>query len=91
MAEVGLDGIHLASQVGDGHELVRRVDDPGGFVVVVEEGEESEVIVLSDGIELVIVTLGALDGEAEHGFADGIHAVEEGFHAELLGIDSPPR
>ena len=36
----------------------------------------------------MIVALGALDGEAEDALADGVHAVEHGFHAELFGIDA---
>ena len=34
------------------------------------------------------VALCALDGQAEDAFADGVHAVEHRFHAELFGIDA---
>ena len=34
----------------------------------------------------MVVALRALDGHTQHGFADRIHAVEHGFHAELLGV-----
>ena len=36
----------------------------------------------------MVVALRALNGEAENGAADGVHAVEHGFHAELFGIDT---
>jgi hypothetical protein len=52
------------------------------------EGEQAEILLLRDGIELVVVALRALDGQAEHAFADGIHAIEHRFHAKLLGINA---
>ena len=55
---------------------------------VVEEGEDAVILFLLEGIVLVVVALGALDGDAEDTFADGVHAVEHGLHAELLGVDA---
>ena len=55
---------------------------------VVEEREHPVVLFLRQRIVLVVVALGALDGQAEHALADGVHAVEHGLHAELLGIDA---
>ena len=69
--------------------LFRRVDDPLGFVVVVEEGEEPVVLFLRDRVELVVVALGTRDGQSEDGLAERVHAVEHGVHPELLGIDTP--
>ena len=65
-----------------------RVDRPAAFVVVVQEGEQPVVVLLRDRIELVVVALGALDGQAEDALADGVHAIEHRLHAELLGIDA---
>ena len=36
----------------------------------------------------MIVALRALNGQPENTLADAIHAVEQSFHAELLGIDA---
>ena len=55
---------------------------------VVEEGEQPVVVVVRDRIVLVRVALGALDRQAEHALADGVHAVEHRLHAELLGVDA---
>ena len=56
-------------------------------MVAVEEGKHPVILLLLERVELVIVALRALDGEAKHGFAEGIHAVEHPLHAELLGVD----
>ena len=55
---------------------------------VVEEGEQPIILLLRERVELVVVALGALDGQAQDALADGVHAVEHGLHAELLGIDA---
>ena len=34
----------------------------------------------------MVVALRALDGDSQDSFADGVHAVEHGFHAELLRV-----
>ena len=85
--QVGFQLVDLAAKFIGLHLLRRHEDDGGGFVVVVDEGEEPVVVLLRDGVELVVVALRALDREAEHAFADGVHAVEHRLHAELLGID----
>ncbi len=36
----------------------------------------------------MVVALRALNGEAQHALADGVHAIEHRLHAELLGIDA---
>ena len=68
--------------------LVGRVDRDVRLVGVVQEGEHAVVFVLRQRVVLVGVALGALDGQAEHALADGVHAVEHRLHAELLGIDA---
>ena len=35
------------------------------------------------------MALGALDSQAENPFADSLHPVEHGLHAELLGVHAP--
>ena len=57
-------------------------------MIVVEESEQPIILGLCQRIELVIVALGALDGQAEDALADGVHAVEHRLHAELLRIDA---
>ncbi len=55
---------------------------------IVQKREHPVILFLRERIELVVVALRALDGEAENAFADGVHAVEHRLHAELLGIDA---
>ena len=88
MFEVVLDLFDLAEDVGPLHLLVRGVDAGAAFGRVIQEGEYLVVLFLREGVELVVVALGAADGDAEDAFADGVDAVEHGFHAELLGVDA---
>ena len=88
MPQVGFDLAHLASEFGHLHLVVRRINDALRLVVIVDERKHPVVLLLRERIELVVVTLGALDGEAQHALADGVHAVEHRIHAELLRIDS---
>ena len=66
--------------------LGRAVGDHRRFMVVVQEGEEPVVLLLRHGVVLVIVALGALDGDAQHRLADAVHAVDQAVDAELLGV-----
>ena len=68
--------------------LFRRVNDALRLVVVIQIREELVVLFLRQWIELVVVALGAGDGEAEERLADGVHPVVHGIHAELFRIDS---
>ena len=77
---------HLAGEIRGQHLLLRRVNNALRLVVVVEEGEQLVVILLQDRVELVVVALRALDRQAQHAFADGVHAVEHRLHAELLRV-----
>ena len=52
----------------------------------VEVREELVVVLLRNGVELVVVALGAAKGEPEHGFAERFHAVGVVVH-EVLGGD----
>ena len=36
----------------------------------------------------MVVALGALNGQAENAFADGVHPVEHRLHSELFGVDA---
>ena len=56
-----------------------------GFRGGVEEGIQLEVFLLRDRVELVVVALGALQGEAEHGGGDGIDLVHGVVDAVFLG------
>ncbi len=68
--------------------LLRRIDGDIGIIRVIDEREHAVIVCLLQRIVFVIVALGALDGDAQNAFADGVHAVVHGLHAELLGIDS---
>ena len=84
--EGGVDGGDLGEEGVGGFPICGGVGGDGGFVGVVEEGEEAVVFGVEDGVVFVGVALGALGGEAEDGFADGIDAVEDAFGAELFGF-----
>ena len=79
----------LPEDLGALHLLRRRVDGDVRLVRVVQEGEDAVVLLLLERIELVVVALRALNGDAEDALPDRVHPVEHGFHAELLGVDAP--
>ncbi len=60
-----------------------------GFVDVVEEGEEREVVPLGDRVELVVVAAGAFQCETKHRGAECVHTIGHVFRAELL-LDAAP-
>ena len=35
----------------------------------------------------MVVALAAVDGQAKEGFAERVHAIDEGFDAKLFGLD----
>ena len=88
MLESGFDLARLAEDFRPLHLLLGRVYRDVRLVRVVEEREHPVVLFLLQRIELVVVTLGALDGDAEDSFSDGVYAVKHGFHPKLLGIDA---
>ena len=53
---------------------------------VVEEGHQLVVLALAERVVLVIVTLAAADGQSEKDRAGGVHAIDDRFDAELLGV-----
>ena len=55
----------------------------------VEVGEELVVVLLRDRIELVVVTLGAAEREAEDRFAERFHAVDVVVRRFSSGIVPP--
>ena len=71
-----------------GHVEVGIIDLQRRLVLIVEEGEEAVVFLLLDGVELVVVALGAADGQAEPDVAGGGHAVEDAVDAELFLVDA---
>jgi hypothetical protein len=54
------------------------------FVDAVEERRQREVVALGDGVELVVVTAGALERQAEHRGTEGVDTVRNVLDAELL-------
>ena len=79
-----VDGPQIALEFGDLLLLLGSVDPRLGFVGVVEKSKNTEVVVVGDGIEFMRVALGALEGEAESGFADAVETVDDGLDAKLL-------
>src|SRR5262249_3758549 len=57
--------------------------------VAVEKRKELVILALADRIILVIVALGAADGQTQEHFARGIHAIDYLLDAELLGVHTP--
>jgi len=53
-------------------------DDALTFVVIVDESEHPVVLLLGERVVLMVVALGALNGQPEHRFADGIHPIALG-------------
>ena len=61
-------GDRLAYRSNDA-KLFSRVDGRLSFVTIVQVGEYPIVLIMSNWIEFVSVTLSALDGQAKHRFA----------------------
>ena len=55
-------------------------------MVVVEEREQTKILLVRDRVVLVRVALGTLNRQPEKRLADGVHPVEHRVHAELLGV-----
>ena len=82
-------GLFLFFQIVELPQLLGGIDPRLGFVGVVQEGEQPVVLGVGDRVELVGMTLGALDGQPEHRLANAVEAIEHLRHAELLGHDGP--
>ena len=55
---------------------------------VVEEGQEPVILLLCDRVELVVVALGAPDGQTQKRGAGRVDAVDDRLDAELLGVNA---
>src|SRR3989442_14553912 len=60
----------------------------GWFVIIIQKSEHRIIILLREGIELVVVTLAAIDAQSEPGLPDRVHAVDQRFDAKLLRLDA---
>ena len=58
------------------------------FVVVIQKGIELVILLLRDGIEFVIVTLGAGNRQSQPRAAHGIDAIDHRLDPELLRFDA---
>ena len=91
--EAGFDGCELGFVFGcgevehgrSGADFVRGTTDQAGFGDVIKRREQRVIIALGDGVEFVVVALGAGDGEAEPVGGGGVDAVEEGDVALFFG------
>ena len=66
----------------------KSFDFEGGFVLIVEKSKQAVVVAVGNGVELVVMTLGAADAQAEQGRTGGGDSVEDRFDAELFRIDT---
>ena len=80
--------VDLAADLLASRDLLRRGELELGLIHVVEEGKELIVLTLRDGIVLVIVALGAADGQAEEDRSGGIDPIDDRIDPELLDVDS---
>src|SRR5262249_48968918 len=69
-------------------QLGGRRDFELGLVDVVEEREQPVIVALAGWIVLVVVALGAADGQPEKDRARGIDAVDDRLDPELLDVDA---
>jgi len=79
--DLGFDFFFFLFARGVGNAVV-------GFVGVVQEREELEILGVRDGIEFVSVALAAADGQAQPRGAGGGDAVDDGVVTEFEGIDA---
>ena len=82
--ELGDAGIALAELFGN----LRGGDVVGGLAGVVEQRHHAEIIRVQDGVVLVSVTLGAVEGEPHPRRARDTHPVRHGMEPELERIDA---
>ena len=68
--------------------LSLRVEEEVGLFDVIEQTHQPEVLVMSDGVVLVGVTLSATGGQAHPDRAGGGDPVDRGVETEFQGIDS---
>ena len=68
--------------------LGRGVDGGVGLVAVVQHREDLVILFLRQRVVLVVVALGALNGDAQHRLAERVHAVEHRLHPELFRVDA---
>ena len=68
--------------------MVRTRQFQLGFIGVVEQGHDREILVVGHRIKFVGVALGALQGEAQPRGAGGGHPVHHGMIAEFQRIDA---
>ena len=85
-ADGGIDGGDACEDFVRGLRLFGSASRDGGFLDAIEEGIHAVIFVVGERVVFVGVALGALGGEAENGFPDGIDAVENALDAELLGL-----
>ena len=80
---------HPCPDRSDLFELGGRVDRGAGLVGVVEEGEQAEILLVRERIELVGVALGTLGGDPQHCLAEAVDPIKHLDHPELLRNDRP--
>ena len=68
--------------------LSLRVEEEIGLFDVIEQTHQPEVLVMSDGVVLVGVTLSATGGQPHPNSAGGGDPVDRGIETEFQGIDS---
>ena len=81
-----LDGADLVFNRRNEIPVRRSVGRNGRFADAIEISEHAIIFLVVQRIVFVGVALGALCGQAEHGFPNRVDAIEDAFDAELLGF-----
>ena len=84
-----LGALDVLANLGNPLLFLGGVNPRLGLVRIVEEREQAVVFIVSEGVELVGMALGALRGQPQDGLADAVDPVEHLHHTELLGDDRP--
>ena len=86
--EFAFDLVDFGFDVANLRVVGIRIGRVGSFSRRVQIGKHTEVLVVGQRVVFMSVALGALSRDSQNAFADGVHAIEEAFDSELLGLGS---
>ena len=86
MLKIGLNFADSPEQLCTLHLCFWRVNRDVGFVRAIQKSEQAIILFLQERVVFVVVALSTLDRDTQDALADGVHAIEHGFHAELLRV-----
>ncbi len=88
MLQIGFNGSDLAEQVRAPLLFLGSIRRDVRFMRIIQEREHAVIFIVREWIIFMRMALGALNGQPEDTLADRVHAIEHGFHSELLGINA---